>query len=141
MKHLILATRVTVLLLIAAPLHAQTTGRGLRAARTLARGDSLTAADIVADSGVTDNPALLVGLVTRRVINSGELLRPPGIGKPIAIHAGETVTVRAIAGGVIVSRLGVAMFDAGFGDSVRVRLDMRTAVLGVVRDKSTVVLQ
>ena len=133
---------LTTLLLGAWATVARAQGKpGLRAARTLARGDTITMADVVADSGATVDPSTVVGLVARRVIREGEVLKAPGIGTPIVVRANSVVTVRSTVGGVTVSRSGVALHDAGLGEVVNVRLSFKSTVAAVVRDSTTVTIQ
>jgi flagella basal body P-ring formation protein FlgA len=113
---------------------------GLRAARTLARGDTITSADVVPDSGITTDPRTVIGFVARRVIREGELLRPPAIGTPVVVRTGSIVTVWAVAGGVTIQRDGVALHDAGKGEPVRIRINTRSTLSAIVRDSANVVL-
>jgi flagella basal body P-ring formation protein FlgA len=109
-----------------------------RAARTLARGDTLAPADILFDSASAAQAPQLVGLVARRVIRVGELLRAPAVGRPYLIAPGQPVTVTAMFGGVTISRPGTAQNGAALGDSIHVRLDQRTTVTGVVTGPASI---
>jgi flagella basal body P-ring formation protein FlgA len=122
------------------PAQAQQDVKGLRASRALARGDTIREVDVAADSGSTVDPRSILGLVTRRVIRSGELLRSPGIGPAVTLRAGTAVAVWATSHGVAVRREGVALHDAGKGEAVRVRLNARVIVGARVRDSANVVL-
>lgn len=112
---------------------------GPRAARDLARGQEITRDDIAA-AQTTSESDLPLGWVTRRVIREGEFLRPPAIARPSILAANTTVTVRAPAGRVTVTRQGTALANAGVGDTVLVRLDRSSSVSAIVIDSTTVVL-
>jgi len=102
-----------------------------RAARDLARGVTLSAADIATDS--TDvAPHRIVGWVTRRMIRRNEPLQTPAIGPPLLVRAGAGVRIRLLADGFTVARDGTALVAGALGDHVRVRLDGTHSVTGVV---------
>lgn len=100
-----------------------------RAARALARGQTLAAADV---DGPAGEAARLVGWTTRRVIAAGEVLRAPAVAPPAAVRAGETVAVVYAADGVTLRLNGTAAADAPLGGRVTVRVDMRRRLEGVV---------
>jgi flagella basal body P-ring formation protein FlgA len=111
-----------------------------RAARDLTRGLALSAADMTGDP--TDARILhLVGWVTRRAIRAGEPLREPAIGPPQLVRAGETVSIRLVATGMVVARTGTAMMAGALGDRVRIRLDDQHSLTGVVSGPKTVRIQ
>ncbi|HYV96321.1 MAG TPA: flagellar basal body P-ring formation chaperone FlgA [Gemmatimonadaceae bacterium] len=134
-----IATLLMALVFRAPVLRGQEAPSVPRAAHALARGIALTAGDIAVDSGAVV-PDALIGLVTRRMMRAGEPLRAPAIGKPVIVHAGTAVLVATTFGAITISRPGVALFDAGLGDSVRVRIDARTQMIGVAKDSSTVMI-
>jgi flagella basal body P-ring formation protein FlgA len=100
-----------------------------RAARALARGETLAAADI--DAAGADG-VRLVGWTTRRVIAAGEPLRAPAVAPPAAVRAGEPVALLYQADGVTLRLAGTAATDAPVGGRVAVRVDTRRRFEGVV---------
>jgi flagella basal body P-ring formation protein FlgA len=100
-----------------------------RAARALARGHTLAAADV---DGPPAEAARLAGWTTRRVIAAGEVLRAPAVAAPAAVRAGQSVAVVYAADGVALRLHGTAAADAPVGGRVAVRIDMRRRMEGVV---------
>lgn len=98
------------------------------AARDLARGEVLAAADIV--SGGEDVP-VPVGWVTRRVVSAGQELRAPAIAPPKLVTAGETVQVLWRQGTLELRVRGRAMGSAAEGERVLVHVDSRRRLEGV----------
>jgi len=100
-----------------------------RAARDIARGSTLAAGDIVADTLVRwgapveyAEPAA-EGWVARSTIMAGALLRAPAVAPPAAVHAGDTVQVVWRGTGVVASARGRAGATVARGEAVPVRLD------------------
>jgi flagella basal body P-ring formation protein FlgA len=112
-------------------------GTGPAAARDLARGVELTAADIAGDSAAASR----VGWITRRLIRAGEPLKEPAVAPAQLVHAGSEVTIRAESGGVIVTRTGTALSSGSLGERVRVRLDSQHTITGIVASPATVKVQ
>ena len=110
-----------------------------RAARPLARGESLAAADIVAAPGDT-LASHLVGWTTRRVIAAGEVLRAPAVTPPAAVRAGDHVAVVWQQAGVALRLAGTAAADAALGSHVAVRVDTRRRFEGTVTAPGVVTL-
>ena len=107
------------------------------AARDIARGVELTAADMKDDGAAASR----IGWISRRVIHEGEQLVEPAIGPAPLVRAGSEVTVRAEAGGVVVTRAGTALSSGALGDRVRVRIGTQHTVSGIVASSSTVKIQ
>lgn len=110
-----------------------------RAARVLARGETLAATDIAAAPGDT-LAAQLVGWTTRRLIGTGEPLRPPAITPPATVRAGDHVAVVWQQGGVALRLAGTAATDAPLGTRVAVRVDMHRRFEGTVTAPGVVTL-
>jgi flagella basal body P-ring formation protein FlgA len=104
------------------------------AAHDLARGIELTAADIAGDGETVSR----IGWITRRVIREGELLKEPAVAPAQIVRTGTEVTVRAEAGGVVVTRTGTALSSGSLGDRIRVRLDAQHTITGIVAAVATV---
>ncbi len=98
-----------------------------RAARALARGETLAVADV-------DGPGAerLVGWTTRRVIAAGEPLRAPAVAPPVAVKAGDPVALVYQAEGLTLRLKGTAAGAAPVGGRVPVRVDTRRRFEGVV---------
>jgi flagella basal body P-ring formation protein FlgA len=110
------------------------------AARALARGDTLAAADVALRDTVirwqwngvppdTVRPA--PGWVVQRPIAAGERLRPPGVIPPPVVRAGTTVTVEYRDGPVRLRLAGIATNSAPLGAPVGVRLDPTRRLDGI----------
>jgi flagellar basal body P-ring formation protein FlgA len=101
------------------------------AARDLARGVALEAADVLGGSE-------LVGWVTRRVVREGEVLRPPAIAPPEMVRSGDTVQGIWRHGGMEIRVQGRAMNSAAEGERVSVRVDARRRFEGVAAGSGVV---
>ena len=119
--------------------------RGIRtpvAARDLARGTVLAAADITwsdsvqAHAGARDS--VQVGWVARRSFRTGEVLEAPGVTPPDLVSSGDVVNVIYMAPGVAITVRGTAVGSGAKGDEVYVRLDNRRRLRGVVAAANTV---
>jgi flagella basal body P-ring formation protein FlgA len=128
---------------VASCAHAQSAPAGAMpvAARDIPRGVELTAADIAPDSAAAVATASRIGWVTRRMMRAGETLSEPSVAPPQLVHAGASVTVRAEAGGVVVTRPGTALTSGSLGEHVRVRIDSQHIVTGIVAASATVKIQ
>ena len=108
-----------------------------RATRVIPRGSVLTADDIMV-VGDSLPQALPLGWVTRRVVQAGEALRPPAIGRAPVVHTGRSVSLIAGTSTVRIVRSGAALEDGAPGDTIRVRFGGGATVAAVVRDSNTV---
>lgn len=104
------------------------------AARDIARGIELTAADVSGDSALASR----IGWGSRRMIHEGEPLKTPAVSPAQLVTAGSEVTVRAESGGVVVTRIGTALSSGSLGTRVRVRLDAHHTITGIVASSATV---
>lgn len=102
-----------------------------RAAHHLVRGQVLARTDIAAN-GSDAQIGEFIGWITRRPIRIGELLRAPALAPPDLVRSGDSVTVRLMIADVSVAREGTATMSGALGARVRVRLDARHSVTGVV---------
>lgn len=109
-----------------------------RAARLMPRGTVITAGDIML-LGDSLPRTLPVGWITRRVVQSGEALRPPAIGRAPVILSGTRVTITAGSARVAISRSGTALADGAPGDTIPVRVDRANTISVIVRDSLIVV--
>ena len=120
------------------------------AARALARGDTLQAADIATkdttivwrwNSIAPDTTRVLPGWVTRRNIAPGEVLRAPAVMPPPVITSGARVTAIWQDGSLRVVVTGTATNTAAIGAPVGVRIDPTRRLDGIAAGPNTVRLR
>ena len=120
------------------------------AARALARGDTLQAADIATkdttivwrwNSIAPDTTRVLPGWVTRRNIALGEVLRAPAVMPPPVITSGARVTAIWQDGSLRVVVTGTATNTAAIGAPVGVRIDPTRRLDGIAAGPNTVRLR
>lgn len=147
MPRALLLLAALAALLAGRPAAAQAGSEGMVpvAARELARGEVLAAADVAFEpagdrrvAGVVDRP---VGWVTRRVVAAGEVLRAPTIARPDAVRSGDAVQLVWREGGVELRIRGKAMGSAPLGERIKVHVDGRRRFEGVVEGPALVRLQ
>jgi flagella basal body P-ring formation protein FlgA len=97
------------------------------ATRRIARGATLTAADIAIEErqlarGVLADTSVAEGWTARRIINPGEILRPPAVRPPIVVRTNDPVDVVRADGAVTLSLRGHATRDAAFNERITIRL-------------------
>jgi flagella basal body P-ring formation protein FlgA len=115
------------------------------AARRLPRGAVLRAGDISLARVVAGGPAtrrqaaVHPGWVTRRVIQPGEVLRPPAVAPAPLVAAGQAVQFTYQHDGLALTLDGVAPVAGSLGDTIPVRLGARRRVTGVVAGPARVV--
>jgi flagella basal body P-ring formation protein FlgA len=122
------------------------------AARPIARGSVLTAADIayekktnaagnasphsIAINERDRRPAAaddsLIGFTARRLIATGEPLRAPAVIPPRLVASGDMVDVIWRDGSIVVTAKGRATRAAGAGERIAVRIDEKRTVEGMV---------
>lgn len=116
------------------------------AARQIAPGEPLTAADLVARDGdltvlplaVITDPAQAVGATALARISAGLPLRQDLLKSAASVSAGQTVRVVAAGPGFTISAEGSALANAAPGQSVRVRMAAGQIVTAIVKDAGTV---
>ena len=119
------------------------------AARSLAPGDVLSAADLVAHDGdlttlpmaVIIDPSQAVGSVALMRVSEGMPLRRDMIRSASAVTVGQTVRIVANGQGFSISSEGSAMNNASPGQTVRVKTAAGQIIQGVVKDGGTVEIQ
>jgi flagella basal body P-ring formation protein FlgA len=119
------------------------------AARAMAPGEVLTAADLVARDGdltglpqaIVTDPSQAVGSVTLTRVAGGMPLRRDMLKSASAVSIGQTVRVVAAGEGFAISAEGSAMNNASPGQQVRVKTANGQIISGVVKDGSTVEIQ
>lgn len=119
------------------------------AARRIARGTVLRAADMtiarmparVDARGVVhaDTTPVIPGWIARRVIQRGEVLRPPAVAPAPLVAAGQTVQFTYQQDGLELTLDGVAPVAGSLGDTIPVRLGARRRVTGVVAGPARVI--
>ena len=116
------------------------------AARQIAPGEPLTAADLVARDGdltvlplaVITDPAQAVGATALARISAGLPLRQDMLKSAASVSAGQTVRVVAAGPGFTISAEGSALANAAPGQSIRVRMAAGQIVTAIVKDAGTV---
>ncbi|WP_175735148.1 flagellar basal body P-ring formation chaperone FlgA [Burkholderia ambifaria] len=116
------------------------------AARQIAPGEPLTAADLVARDGdltvlplaVITDPAQAVGATALARISAGLPLRHDMLKSAASVSAGQTVRVVAAGPGFTISAEGSALANAAPGQSIRVRMAAGQIVTAIVKDAGTV---
>ncbi|KWH60905.1 flagellar basal body P-ring formation chaperone FlgA [Burkholderia anthina] len=116
------------------------------AARQIAPGEPLSAADLVARDGdltvlplaVITDPAQAIGATALARISAGLPLRQDMLKSAASVSAGQTVRVVAAGPGFTISAEGSALANAAPGQSVRVRMAAGQIVTAVVKDAGTV---
>jgi flagella basal body P-ring formation protein FlgA len=119
------------------------------AARAMAPGDVLTAADLVARDGdltglpqaIVTDPSQAVGSVSLVRISGGMPLRRDMLKSASAVSIGQTVRVVAAGAGFAISAEGSVMNNASPGQQVRVKTASGQIISGIVKDGSTVEVQ
>ena len=116
------------------------------AARQIAPGEPLSAADLVARDGdltvlplaVITDPAQAIGATALARISAGLPLRQDLLKSAASVSAGQTVRVVAAGPGFTISAEGSALANAAPGQSVRVRMAAGQIVTAIVKDAGTV---
>jgi flagellar basal body P-ring formation protein FlgA len=119
------------------------------AARAMAPGEVLGAADLVARDGdltglpqaIVTDPSQAVGSVSLVRIASGMPLRRDMLKSASAVTFGQTVRVVAAGDGFSISSEGSAMNNASPGQQVRVKTANGQIISGIVKDGGTVEIQ
>ncbi|RQT19676.1 flagellar basal body P-ring formation chaperone FlgA [Burkholderia contaminans] len=116
------------------------------AARQIAPGEPLSAADLVARDGdltvlplaVITDPAQAIGATALARISAGLPLRQDLLKSAASVSAGQTVRVVAAGPGFTISAEGSVLANAAPGQSVRVRMAAGQIVTAIVKDAGTV---
>ncbi|WGS49771.1 flagellar basal body P-ring formation chaperone FlgA [Paraburkholderia sp. D15] len=119
------------------------------AARAMAPGEVLSAADLVARDGdltglpqaIITDPSEAIGSVTLMRVAGGMPLRCDMLKSASAVSIGQTVRVVAAGAGFAISAEGSAMNNASPGQQVKVRTANGQIISGIVKDGSTVEIQ
>jgi flagella basal body P-ring formation protein FlgA len=119
------------------------------AARAMAPGEVLSAADLVARDGdltglpqaIVTDPSQAIGSVSLARIAGGMPLRRDMLKSASAIAIGQTVRVVAAGDGFSISSEGSAMNNASPGQQVRVKTANGQIVSGIAKDGATVEIQ
>lgn len=115
------------------------------ATRRLPRGAVLQAGDLqvmrVAGglAAARRHTAVHPGWIARRVIQPGEILRPPAVAPAPLVTAGQAVQFTFQQDGLALTLDGVAPVAGSLGDTIPVRLGARRRVTGVVAGPARVV--
>jgi flagella basal body P-ring formation protein FlgA len=100
------------------------------ATRTIPRGTALSASDFeLRDTTMRmratepDTTPVVVGWVTRRTINAGEILREPAVEAPSVVNANSPVLIEWSDGNVSLTVHGTAARNGALGERIPVRSD------------------
>ncbi|BAX59039.1 flagellar basal body P-ring formation chaperone FlgA [Burkholderia stabilis] len=116
------------------------------AARQIAPGEPLGAADLIARDGdltvlplaVITDPAQAIGSTALARISAGLPLRQDMLKSAASVSAGQTVRVIAAGPGFTISAEGSVLANAAPGQPVRVRMAAGQIVTAIVKDAGTV---
>ena len=119
------------------------------ASRSIAPGELLSAADLMARDGdltmlpqaVITDPAQVVGSVALMRVSAGLPLRRDMLKSADAVTIGQSVKVIAQGQGFAISSEGSAMNNASPGQPVRVKTANGQIIQGIVKDGGTVEIQ
>ncbi|MBI1367592.1 MAG: flagellar basal body P-ring formation protein FlgA [Planctomycetes bacterium] len=101
------------------------------AKRTLARGQTIVDDDVETktlwlDSLVKEplaDAGKIIGLQSVGVVNIGEPLYPADVQEPVLVKRGQLVTVRCLAGALVVKTVGRAMDDGQMNQLITVKIE------------------
>ena len=116
----------------------------LVSARPLALGQILHAEDLARqttettqNTGITDERQV-IGKVLRYSIGAGYVLRQEMLRKPYSVKQGQVVRLIVVGGGFKLSGSGVALNNAGEGETVQVRTTSGHVISGAAGEEGTV---
>lgn len=116
----------------------------LVSARQLTAGHTLQAQDITRQTveisratGFTD-PTQAIGKVLRYGITAGQILREDMLRQPYSVKQGQTVQLAAQGAGFSIRSEGVALNNAGEGQTVQVRTGAGRSISGIARGEGLV---
>ncbi len=116
-------------LLIALPAFADPGMRVVVPNRDIARGETISQADLVYGtiastnvfSGVATSMDALAGMEARRMLRAGEIVRGDDVRHPVVVAKGTIVTMTFEAPGVTLTASGRAMNEGGIGDTITIQ--------------------
>ena len=113
-------------------------------AKPLSSGQVLRAGDIarqstetMQDVGITDEKRVL-GKVLRYSIAVGSIIKPEMLRASYSVKQGQSVQIIVRGGGFTLSNMGVALNNAGAGESVQVRIGSGRVISGTATDEGSV---
>lgn len=126
------------------PVQIKITRNLIISARPLSSGQTLRAEDIARQStetmqetGITDEKRVL-GKVLRYSISAGSIIRPEMLRATYSVKQGQAVQIIVRGGGFTLSNSGVALNNAGAGDSVQVRIGSGRVISGIATEEGSV---
>ncbi len=126
------------------PVQIKVTRELLVSARALTMGQVLHEEDIsrlnmelTQNSGITD-PRLVVGKVLRYSIAAGLILREDMLRAPYSVKQGQSVKLTIQGSGFTLSSSGVALNNAGEGESVQIRTSSGRVISGIATEEGIV---
>ena len=126
------------------PVQIKITRNLIISAKPLSSGQTLNSQDIarqstetMQDVGMTDEKRVL-GKVLRYSISAGTIIRPEMLRANYTVRQGQVVQIVVQGGGFTLSNSGVALSNAGPGDSVQVRIDSGRVISGTATEEGAV---
>jgi len=109
-------------------LAADTDARVVVPSRDIARGETISDADLTTGTAVASQMRMgtitsmseLSGMQARRYLRAGELVMATDVRKPVIVTKGETVTMTFDAPGISLTATGRALSEGGIGETVTV---------------------
>lgn len=126
------------------PVQIKITRNLIVSARPLSSGQTLSAQDIakqstetMQDEGITDEKRVL-GKVLRYSISAGTIIRPEMLRASYTVRQGQAVQITVHGGGFTLSNSGIALNNAGPGESVQVRIESGRVIMGTATEDGSV---
>lgn len=130
----------------------QRTMQAVAAARALAAGETLTAADLTLvprtitqradERRYFEDTASLLGQKTRRAVAAGQPLAADMVDNPPLVKRGDSVRVQLVrGGGLAVTTRGIAGEHGRLGQEISVRTDNGKTLRGELRERDLVVVR
>ncbi len=126
------------------PVQIKITRNLIVSARPLSSGQTLSAQDIakqstetMQDEGITDEKRVL-GKVLRYNISAGTIIRPEMLRASYTVRQGQAVQITLHGGGFTLSNSGIALNNAGPGESVQVRIESGRVIMGTATEDGSV---
>lgn len=112
----------------------------LAAGHTLQDSDIATQTSEIGQSGGLSDPALALGKVLRFGIGAGQVLREDMLRLPYSVAQGQVVQLAAQGSGFSIRSEGVALSNAGVGQTVQVRVGSGRVISGIAGSSGVVVI-
>ena len=99
------------------------------AVKNLMRGVEISDADIIVEHRLVQNAGSsgysnadsTVGMMVKRSIRAGDILRSSSLSEPLAIRKGDQIKIRATDGNLVIVTTGMALAEGRIGEQIKVR--------------------